>query len=148
MQGYAFPCTPINPGETRRPKWARYFGAPDRTDKEVTIVSYHRKQNVMQPAPLGDAVSVISTAVDVTKDPYFNETLCRVQQLAAIENKRAVPNCTSTRPGLAGGVGLRKVMPALRAYVKAEQQPLLYVAAAAGVIGLPMLIGYVLGKGR
>ncbi len=111
-------------------------------------MSYHRKQIVMQPSPLGDAVSVIATAVDVTKDPYFSETVCRVQQLAALENKRAVPACSTTRPGLAGGVGLRKVMPALRAYVKAEQQPLYYAAGAAVVIGLPMLLGYALGKGR
>lgn len=137
----------INPGETRRPKAASYFGAP-RTDTLhlVTIVSYHRKQIVLQPAPLGSVVGTIQTAVDVTKDPYFQETVCRVDQLSAIENKRPVPRCATTRAGLTGGVGLRKVMPALRAYVYAEQRPWVYAAAAAGVIGLPMLLGYALGK--
>ncbi len=39
-------------------------------------------------------------------------------------------------------------MPALREYVKAEQQPWRYAVAAGVVIGLPMLLGYALGKGR
>lgn len=125
-------------------------------------MSYHRKQPIVIPAwavrkaaqggaeivALGDAVGVIQTAVDVTKDPYFSETVCRVQQLAAIENRRAVPACAQTQSNLTGGVGLRKVMPALRAYVKAEQKPWLYAVGAGVVIGLPMLIGYALGKGR
>lgn len=110
-------------------------------------MSYHRKHNGRTLA-LGDAASVISTAIGVTQDPYFNETVCRVQQLRAIENRTAVPACQVTPKNVAGGVGLRKAMPALRAYVYAEQHKWTYVAAAVGVLGVPMLIGYALGKGR
>lgn len=106
-------------------------------------MSYHRK-----PPALGDVSSVVTTAASVMADPYFNEAVCRIQQLRAIENKTAVSSCSKTRPGLPGGVGLRKAMPPLRAYVYAERAPgkwPLY-AAVAGVIGVPMLIGYAIGR--
>jgi len=110
-------------------------------------MSYHRKRTtVLQPAPLGDVQSVVQTAADVLNDPYLSEAICHVQQLAAIENKRPVPTCTVTAPNLAGGVGIRKAMPAMRAYVYAEQHPWVKVAAVAGVLGVPMLVGYLLGR--
>jgi len=112
-------------------------------------VSYHRKHTHLAPrAGLGDVVSAITTAVDVTKDPYFGETICRVRQLSAIEKRIAVPGCNTTAPNLGGGVGLRKLMPPLRAYVYAERHKWAYVAAGAGVLGLPLLLGYVLGRSR
>ena len=97
-----------------------------------------------RPMGLGDTLSTLTSAA---QDPYLSETICRVGQLKAIENAQPVPGCAITAPNLGGGVGLRKVMPALRAYVYAEQHPWVYPAAVLGVIGLPMLIGYALGKG-
>ncbi len=111
-------------------------------------MSYHRNRTALQPAPLGDVASVIATAVDVSRDPYFSETVCRARQLYAIENRESVPACLVTPPGLTGGIGLRKVMPALREYVRAEQQPLRYIAGAAVVLGVPLLLGIAIGRSR
>ena len=102
-------------------------------------------------SPLGDTVNAVITAigtgVDVARDPYLQEFACRLEQLHAINSGVAPGQCATTAPGLSGGVGLRKLMPPLRAYVYAEQRPWVYVAAAAAVIGLPMAIGYAIGKG-
>src|SRR3990172_6644847 len=114
-------------------------------------MSYHRKDTRLG---LGDAASVIhsvtsgiSTAVNISTDPYLPETICRAQQLVAIENDKAVPPCALTRSGLRGGIGLRGVMPVLRAYVYAQQRPWIYPVAVAAAVGVPVLLGYLLGKG-
>ena len=115
-------------------------------------MSYHRKPRTS--FGLGDASSVVSkvvsgvqTAVDVSADPYLSETICRVQQLIAIENNRPVPICNETPSGLVGGIGLRRAMPILRGYVYAQQHPWVYPVAGAVAVGIPVLIGYLLGKG-
>jgi hypothetical protein len=118
-------------------------------------MSYHRK--IVLPGEiskhggfgLGDTASAIAVANDVLHDPYFNEALCRVKQLQAIENKKTVPACVVTPPNISGGVGLRKAMPIVRAYVYAERQPLKWplIAAVVGVLGVPALIGYSIAKG-
>lgn len=113
-------------------------------------MSYHRKNKDHDRAALGDAASVlqtVATGVSVVNDPYFNEAVCRIGQLRSIENGQPVGACAKTPPNLGGGVGLRKAMPAMRAYVVAEQhRPWSYVAGAAVVLGIPMLIGYALGR--
>lgn len=93
---------------------------------------------------LGDTISTLASAA---ADPYLSETICRVGQLKAIENSQPVPPCPTTVPGLPGGVGLRKVMPALRAYVYAEQRPWVYPALVGAVVGVPLLVGYLIAKG-
>lgn len=118
-------------------------------------MSYHRKITLPGEIAkhghfgLGDVAGTIAVANDVMHDPYFNEALCRVKQLQAIENKQAVPACVTTAPNIGGGVGLRKAMPIVRAYVFAERQPLKWplFAAAVGVLGIPALIGYSIAKG-
>lgn len=95
---------------------------------------------------MGDLTEIIGTAADVASDPYLAEVLCRVQQLKAIERNQSVAVCpvTPDAPGI--GVGLRRLMPVLRGYVFAEQNPWAYLVAASVVIGVPMLIGYQIGK--
>jgi hypothetical protein len=112
-------------------------------------MTYHRSRS-----SLGDVASTIhsvatglNTAVDIGTDPYLPETICRAQQLVAIENKRPVPLCARTADGLRGGIGLRGAMPVLRGYVYAQQHPWVYPAVGAVAIGVPILIGYLLGKG-
>jgi hypothetical protein len=112
-------------------------------------MSYHRKH-----PGLGDAAETIrnvatgvSTALDITRDPYLPETICRTQQLIAIEGKHPVPVCAKTRPNLQGGIGLRKAVPLLRAYVYAQQHAWVYPVVGAVAIGVPVVIGYLLGKG-
>ncbi|HEY4266748.1 MAG TPA: hypothetical protein VGM94_01020 [Galbitalea sp.] len=102
---------------------------------------------------MGDLSSVISSiensigaGLDIASDPYLPEVLCHVGQLHAIQGGQPVPNCPETPDGLPGGVGLNRAVYPLRWYVYAQQNPWVYPLAAAVIIGLPMLIGYELGK--
>jgi hypothetical protein len=56
--------------------------------------------------------------------------------------------CPKTLTLSTAGVGIRRVVPVMRAVVYAESHRWVYAVAAVGLIGLPMLIGYSLGKGR
>jgi hypothetical protein len=96
---------------------------------------------------LGTAVPAVGTASKILTDPYWPEAACRVAQLHAIENKQKLPACPTTPGGRTGGIGLRKVMPLMRGYVYAEQHPIVKPVAVAAALGIPMLIGYLLGKG-
>jgi len=104
------------------------------------------------PGPLSglDLQSIenaLGAGVSVADDPYFNEVLCRIGQLHAIRTHAAVPVCQDTPLGLPGGVGLERVILPLRAFVFAEANPWAYVVGAAVLFGVPMLIGYQLGRG-
>ncbi len=96
---------------------------------------------------MGDLLSTIATAVDVANDAYMPEVVCRIQQLKAIQNGQPVAVCTETPEGTPG-IGHGPVMPALRAYVYAQQNPWVYPVAIAAVLGLPFLLGKMVGEGR
>lgn len=100
-------------------------------------------QRRRRPA-MGD---VISTVVDVANDPYLAEVACRIQQLKQIESGQTPGECAQTPDNLPGSVGLRNAMPFLRAYVYAEQNKWVYPLAAVAILGLPLWIGYEMGKG-
>lgn len=95
---------------------------------------------------MGDLASTIGTALDVASDPYLAEVVCRIGQLKSIDHGEVVATCAQTPDGSVGGVGLRNVAPALRAYVYAQQHPWVYPLAVAVVLGLPLWAGYRLGK--
>lgn len=88
----------------------------------------------------------IGTAVNVANDPYLPEVVCRINQLTAVERNEPVGACVSTPAGIAGGVGLRTIMPGLRAYVFAQQHKWVYPLLVATLIGLPYYLGYEHGK--
>lgn len=96
---------------------------------------------------MGDLASTIGTAVDVASDPYLAEVVCRIGQLKHIDHGEPVTPCEVTPEGVAGGVGLRNVAPALRAYVYAQQNKWVYPLAVAALVGLPLWVGYELGRG-
>lgn len=105
------------------------------------------------PPAMGDLASTITNlasgvgiAVDLANDPYLPEMICRVSQLRDINAGKKPPPCGNTAPGLAGGVGLRKVMPGVRAYVYSQEHKWVIPAAVAAVVGIPFLIGYALGR--
>lgn len=107
-------------------------------------MSYHHRRRT--PRAMGDLSTVITTAADVTTDPYFAEVVCRIGQLRQRERGEPVGQCPDTPDGLSGGVGIRPLMPVLRAYVYAQQNPWTYWAAAIAAIGIPMWVGYELGR--
>lgn len=93
-------------------------------------------------------VGAAGGALDIASDPYLPEVVCRLAQLKAIESGTTAAACTDTADNLPGGVGLRNAVAPLRAYVYAQQNKWVYPVALAAIIGLPMWIGYELGKGR
>src|SRR5262252_7424887 len=108
----------------------------------------HRRRRAvrgMRPA-MGDLASVLSTAADVASDPYLPEVICRIQQLKNIDRGEAATVCAEVPEGVAGGVGLRNAMVPLRAYVYAQQNKWVYPLAVAAILGVPMWIGYELGR--
>lgn len=119
-------------------------------------MSYHLKRyGEQRGVGLGGLEDIIKSAaggvvaaLDVASDPYLPEAVCRIAQLKQIEAGTAAGNCPTTPQGLPGGVGLRNAVTPLRAYVYAQQHKWVYPAALAALVGLPLLIGYQLGKGR
>lgn len=104
-------------------------------------MSYHRGRS-----GLGDVASLAAKVSDLSTDPYLNETICRLEQVKAIRGNDPVSTCARTPAGLPGGVGLRKAVPLLRGYVFAEQHPWVYPIAVGAIVGLPVLVGFLLGR--
>lgn len=149
------------PGEWWGTEKAQPVGGRSETDDDHgnVIMGYlTRKKKRPAPPAMGDVMSsivnalstvtgAVGTAASVTQDPYLSETICHVQQLAENEKTGKITTvCAKTPDGRTGGIGLRKVVKPLRAYVYAEQNPWVYPAAAAVAIGVPFLLGYLMGK--
>jgi hypothetical protein len=97
---------------------------------------------------MGDLSSTLSTALDVASDPYMPELVCRVQQLMQIDRHQPVQICPET-PEMAGGsASISRITSAMRAYAFAQQNSWVYPVAIAAIIGLPLWIGYTMGKGK
>jgi len=96
---------------------------------------------------LGGIGDLLVAGVNVANDPYLSEVLCHLTQLQQIKAGGQPQACAETQPGLTGGIGLSRAVVPMRAYVFAEDHKWAYAVAAAAIIGLPMLIGYRLGKG-
>jgi hypothetical protein len=94
---------------------------------------------------MGDVISTIGTVLDVANDPAMPEVVCRIQQLQSIDRGQPVPICAETIPGL-GSPWIQNVLPVLRGYVYAQQNKWVYPVLVAAVIGLPMWVGYELGR--
>jgi len=109
-------------------------------------MSYHQRYRRPQQA-MGDLLSTLATAVDVANDPYMPEVVCRIQQLKAVNNGQAVPTCADTPDGTAG-IGQGLVMPALRAYVYAQQNTWVYPMAILAVVGVPFWLGMMWAEGN
>jgi len=97
---------------------------------------------------LGDLTSTLATAANVASDPYFPEVVCQIQALQAINHGQTPAACAVTPPGTPDDFGLANALTGLRAYVYAQANPWAYAVAAMVVVGLPMWIGFELGKGR
>ena len=90
-----------------------------------------------------------ATIAEVIDDPYLPELACRIDQIYQARHMLPVKSCTTTSPqGGTSGIGLGRAMPAIRAFSYAEQNPILFPIAAIVAIGVPILIGYHLGKGH
>jgi hypothetical protein len=115
-------------------------------------------RRLIRPQALGVDVSTVlkyasklptyaQTIAEVIDDPYLPEFACRVDQLYQANHKLPIQVCNvpPVAAGPTGGIGLRRVMPVVRAYVYSEQHAWVLPVAAIAAIGLPILIGYRLG---
>lgn len=99
---------------------------------------------------LGDSTvsSALNVATDVASDPYLAEMLCHVHQLGQIQRGETVQACASTPMGLPGGIGLSYAVVPARMFVFARQNPIAWVGIAALFVGLPMAVGYAIGRSK
>lgn len=93
-----------------------------------------------------NATKAVTIGLEVATDPYLPEMLCRFQQLAAIEKKKPIPTCVKMPLVYQGGIGLRNAILPARGYVYAQQHKWAYLVAGAALVGLPLWLGYELGK--
>ena len=129
-------------------------------------MSYEPRKTGTAHAALGDAFSdllacgksAVGTAVGGAVDPYLPEVICRISQLQALSKGRtplqamlgkkptvAVPVCARTPAGKPG-IGLERAVKPLRALVYVNQHPIAAWAGLTAIIGVPMLVGYMIGK--
>lgn len=99
---------------------------------------------------LSKSATGLSAASAVLDDPYFPEVTCQILRLRdinkGIKGTKPCPPTVTTAAALRKGVGLVSVRRPLRAVVYAKANPWAAPLAAAVVVGVPMLIGYALGK--
>lgn len=97
---------------------------------------------------IGEAVGpIVDMASKLVSDPALPEVSCMVGQLWSIENGKPVVPCPSmVRSTRRGGIGLREAVPAMRAWVFAKQNPWVKPVAAAAVLGVPFLLGFLFGR--
>jgi hypothetical protein len=108
-------------------------------------MSYQRYRRRLPSRAMGDVLDSITTTLDVASDPAMPEVVCRVQQLQAIDRGQTVPVCAQTPDGV-GAPWIQNVLPVLRGYVYAQQNKWVYPLVVLGVIGLPLWVGYELGR--
>ena len=102
--------------------------------------------------------SAIGTAIGGATDPYLPEVLCRISQLQALAQDRSplqallgkkptvpVPACVRTPPGQKG-IGLERATRPLRGLVYVNQHPVTAWLGLTAILGVPLLVGYMLGK--
>lgn len=118
--------------------------------------------------PMGDALadlvkcgqSAVGAAIGGAADPYLPEVMCRIAQLQALGKGRTplqamfgkkptvpVPACVTTPPGR-GGIGLERAVKPLRTLVYVNKNPITVWLGLTALIGVPMLVGYMIGKGN
>jgi hypothetical protein len=94
---------------------------------------------------LGKLGGVAGTAVHILDDPALPAVLKHINNLHKIEQKR--PSTTKrTASGEVPGVGLAKLAVPLGAFVFFRQNPSLGWALLAGIVAIPVFVGYTLGR--
>lgn len=112
----------------------------------------YEKKTIRAAVPMGLGMSVaevtdaLSSMARALTDPYLPETVCRAKQIYAIRTGQPVPQCPKTKPNLPGGIGLRKAMVPVRSFAYAEQHTWVYPVSVAVALGVPFLLGYLIGK--
>lgn len=144
------------------------MGDPSGACNPGNIAMSYTSRKSRYATPMGDSLSdlikcgtsAIGTAIGGATDPYLPEALCRIAQLQALSKDRTpmqalfgkkptvpVPVCGKTPPGK-GGIGMEKAIKPLRALVYVNQHPATVWVGLVALFGVPMAIGYMLGRSR
>ena len=108
-----------------------------------------------RPAPMGgfldtanryisQAGDIIKTGTTVLSDPALPKIVGMVMELNSLEKSAAASGPSSGSTGQ--GIGLRKVVKPLELFVYYRKNEWILPVAVAGLVGLPFLLGYVVGK--
>lgn len=87
-------------------------------------------------------------ADDITKvmaDPYAKEVLCRAAQLVALQQGQ-LPVMQCTKTASKEKTVLAKIVVPMRTAVAIKKHPILIPLGIGVAVGLPVLLGYWLGK--
>lgn len=85
-------------------------------------------------------ISAAKTAKHVLADPALPELLLTLEEIYAVES------ATPSKPGVVGttvkkNIGLKHVVPPLRAYLYARRNPWVVPAVVIGAFAIPFLLG-------
>lgn len=105
--------------------------------------------------PRTGAVALGSTASDIANkaaqvigDPALPQVLSLVKQLYDLETSRpgGAPSTSSGPVNYRAGVGLSAAIAPLKVVLYVRKNPWVVPAAVAGVLGLPLMLGFSLGR--
>jgi hypothetical protein len=144
------------------------MGDPSGSDGPSNIAMAYTSRKSRYATPMGDSLSdlikcgqsAVGAAIGGATDPYLPEVICRVAQLQALGKDRSplqamfgkkptvtVPACAVTPAGK-GGIGLERAVRPLRALVYVNRHPTTAWLGLAALLGVPMLVGYMIGRRR
>lgn len=117
----------------------------------------YEKRNTGVHVALGDTWDTVKS-MSASVDPYLPEALCRIDQIRALRQGRTplqalfgkkptvpIPACITTPAGR-GGIGVEKAIKPLRAGAYVYRHPTIVWAGLTAILGVPMLVGYMLGR--
>lgn len=121
-------------------------------------MSYQDLGNATLNNLLKCGATITGVAGGAVADPYLPEVACRLSQLQALTTGRTpaqiltgkkatvpVPVCKEIPLGRKG-IGVEKAIRPLRAAVYVGQNPSVVWLGAAAIVGVPLLLGYMLGR--
>jgi hypothetical protein len=90
------------------------------------------------------AMPVLDVAKNVIQDPALPEVTSLMLKLHALEQKSTKPGAPAPAP--VKGIGLSRAVKPLRMYVAVRQEPILGYALVAGILAIPFLAGFGVGR--
>lgn len=91
----------------------------------------------------GKAGGILDSAKVILEDPALPEITGYILELSQLEQRAPKKGGA---PSKTKGVGLKRIVVPLKYYVAYRKNPLIGYIALAAILGLPFMLGYLLGK--
>lgn len=95
---------------------------------------------------LNQAGDIIKTGTTILNDPALPKIIANVVELNSLEKSDAKTPSGQASGATGQGIGLRKVVRPLELFVFYRKNPWIAPVAIGGLIGLPFVLGYLLGR--